>query len=459
MSTAPAQQPSRAEQPHLMGRSTRGEDPGAVDHARPAGTRSPWRPIVSGPLGERALRAVDGIATASSKPSTGERRDPSLSGGLSGLAVLHAFLERAEGSGRHEDLARSYLGESIELLAAQPLGASLYAGFTGVAWAAELVDGLLGSDGDDPNEAIDDLLSRLLARPDWDRASYDLIYGLTGLGVYALQRWPRPSAADHLELVVERLRERARHDEYGSYWWTSPALFLNPSQQERYPSGGVDLGVAHGVAGVIALLACVHRLGLAEATTYPLLLGAVRWLLRHAVPTGTGPTIPYLIAPGVPSVPARSAWCYGDPGVAAALLLASHSTGDAALERTAVALACRAAERPIGETGATDGGFCHGSAGLAHLFNRMYQATREPKLADAALLWLERTLEQCEHAEGELTVRPGQARRDVPWNGAGLLEGAAGVALALLAAVTPIEPVWDRMFLVSGPDPEVGNGR
>ena len=107
----------------------------------------------------------------------------------------------------------------------------------------------------------------------------------------------------------------------------------------------------------------------------------------------------------------------------------------------------------------TDAGFCHGSAGLAHLFNRMYQATREPKLADAALLWLEHTLEQCERAEGELTVRPGRARRHVPWNGAGLLEGAAGVALALLAAVTPIEPVWDRMFLVSGPDPEVGNGR
>jgi len=32
----------------------------------------------------------------------------------------------------------------------------------------------------------------------------------------------------------------------------------------------------------------------------------------------------------------------------------------------------------------------------------------------------------------------------------GILEGAAGIALALLAATTPIEPEWDRMLLLSG---------
>jgi hypothetical protein len=33
----------------------------------------------------------------------------------------------------------------------------------------------------------------------------------------------------------------------------------------------------------------------------------------------------------------------------------------------------------------------------------------------------------------------------------GILTGAAGVALALLAATTDIEPEWDRMMLVSIP--------
>ena len=32
----------------------------------------------------------------------------------------------------------------------------------------------------------------------------------------------------------------------------------------------------------------------------------------------------------------------------------------------------------------------------------------------------------------------------------GLLEGETGIALALLAAVTDVDPAWDRMLLVSG---------
>jgi hypothetical protein len=32
----------------------------------------------------------------------------------------------------------------------------------------------------------------------------------------------------------------------------------------------------------------------------------------------------------------------------------------------------------------------------------------------------------------------------------GILTGAAGVGLALLAAATPIAPAWDRMLLLSG---------
>jgi hypothetical protein len=45
--------------------------------------------------------------------------------------------------------------------------------------------------------------------------------------------------------------------------------------------------------------------------------------------------------------------------------------------------------------------------------------------------------------------QPAATTPDRPWNGQGLLEGAAGIALALLAASLPAEPVWDQMLLVS----------
>src|SRR4029453_2615946 len=78
--------------------------------------------------------------------------------------------------------------------------------------------------------------------------------------------------------------------------------------------------------------------------------------------------------------------------MAPALLMAARGAGDAGWKKAAVALACRAAERPASETGVVNACFCHGAAGLAHIYNRMYHATGESKLGAAAQYWLERTL-------------------------------------------------------------------
>lgn len=313
------------------------------------------------------------------------------------------------------------------MLATEPLTSSLYAGFPGIAWAVELVDRLLGADREDRNGAIDEALTHLLRRYP-EQAPYDLIDGLVGIGVYALARWPRPGAEACLSGVVEQLARRAWQDGDGVCWWSPPRDYPIPLPHR------VDLGLAHGIAGVIAFLARVDRLGLGGQAARPLLDGAVSWLLAHLVETAAGPTVPCIVADGVEPEPARSAWCYGDPGVAAALLLAARDAGQPAWAQAATGLALRAAGRPPGQTGVTDPGLCHGSAGLAHLFNRMYQLTAEPALAEAARFWGERTLELC------ATAAPSHP---------GLLEGTAGVALALEALCTTAEPVWDQMLLIS----------
>jgi hypothetical protein len=177
------------------------------------------------------------------------------------------------------------------------------------------------------------------------------------------------------------------------------------------------------------------------------------------VATEAGPTFPIWLAPDFQSSPARCAWCYGDPGIATALLLAARGVAAADWERVAVALACRAAERAPEKTGIRDSCFCHGTAGLAHIYNRMYQATGEPELGRAARSWLDRTLDfyRLARDSGGSWVRGSTdpAQRE-PWSGVDLVDGAAGVALVLLAATTSVEPMWDRMFLVSAPRPDPG---
>ena len=106
-----------------------------------------------------------------------------------------------------------------------------------------------------------------------------------------------------------------------------------------------------------------------------------------------------------------------------------------------------------------DAGLCHGAAGLAHLFNRMFQTTGDERLAEAARFWFQWTLSFRQPGEGIAGFRswkmdPGG---ETSWQtDSGLLEGAPGIGLALLAAVSPVEPAWDRVFLVSLRTPEAG---
>jgi hypothetical protein len=82
--------------------------------------------------------------------------------------------------------------------------------------------------------------------------------------------------------------------------------------------------------------------------------------------------------------------------------------------------------------------------------------TGAEKLRRAAVYWIERTLDFYRLARTNGTGwvhgswEPAQPTQWT-WTGIELVEGAAGVALVLLAAATSIEPTWDRMFLVSGP--------
>jgi lantibiotic biosynthesis protein len=171
------------------------------------------------------------------------------------------------------------------------------------------------------------------------------------------------------------------------------------------------------VPGVIGLLGLVCQAGVLVKRARPLLEQAAAWLLAQRLPGFEDASYAMWLSADRPEDPARSAWCYGDPGV-------------------------------------VDAGLCHGAAGLAHIFNRMAQATGDERLAEAARVWFQRTLEFRQDGQGIggfLAWAP-EADGKPAWKGnPGLLTGTAGIALALLAASCPHEPQWDRVLLLSVP--------
>ena len=203
----------------------------------------------------------------------------------------------------------------------------------------------------------------------------------------------------------------------------------------------------------VAVLARIVAAGIGGGRAHELLSEATAWVLDQRLDSPAGRSLfPPFVGPGISPVPARFAWCYGDPGVAATLLAAAGAAGDEDLHRTALGLARRAAAEPTSRRDVIDASLCHGAAGLGHLFNRMHQSTGDDACADAARRWFARALAMRRPGEGLAGYRhrvrprdPDSELRDDP----GLITGIAGIGLALLGAITTVEPAWDRLLLAS----------
>jgi hypothetical protein len=174
------------------------------------------------------------------------------------------------------------------------------------------------------------------------------------------------------------------------------------------------------------------------------------WLRDNRVDDAWGINWPTMVAlPGEarPAEPSRAAWCYGSPGVARALWLAGTALEDEHLMRVAIEAMRAVYDRPLPARQIDSPTFCHGVAGLLQITLRFAHDTREAVFTAAAADLTDQLLGAYDPDRllGFCSLEPGGNEVDQ----AGLLDGAPGVALVLLAAATDVEPTWDRLFLLA----------
>src|SRR5439155_26057330 len=136
------------------------------------------------------------------------------------------------------------------------------------------------------------------------RASYGLADGLAGIAVYALEAAPRDEAIAILARVVEHLAASAQRAADGVAWINEPRWSPAPARRRHF-----DLGVAHGLSGVVPVLAACAALGVESAEARPLVDGSVRWLLAQRLPArGDRGRFPRAIGRDFSADPAPLAW-------------------------------------------------------------------------------------------------------------------------------------------------------
>ena len=366
-----------------------------------------------------------------------ETVDGSFANGDAGLALFFAYLAQHTSDQRHSDQAETRLGAAIAR--AGDMNMFLFSGSVGVAWVTEHVCGaLLAPNEEDVNVETDDFVASYLVNPEQWAQRWELMYGIVGYGVYLLERPKSPRRDELLARVIATLDRVAEHDaDSGVIRWASNT---DPTFKERVQ----NLGLAHGVSGVIAFLAQMVSENVERASVERLLRGTIAELQRHRRDQGESRYPSFVHLGDV----ARLAWCYGDLAIATALVPAGQALSEPSWIEEGRDLAVHATTRTEQQSHVIEIGLCHGAMGLAYMFDRVNVALEEPMIAAASARWLARSFEMRAPDRGLAGIQaykqPSREWVDDP----GLLGGAAGVGLALLTLGGASSPRWARSFLL-----------
>lgn len=339
---------------------------------------------------------------------------------------------------------------------------SLFGGLSGLGWTMSHLNSMLLEFGttysshEDPVEEIDKEILRRLQQQPCD-IPFDLIRGLVGTGVYLLWRLPRRSAFEGLRIVLDQLEQRSEEACDGITWRTG-TQDMPYRHRNIYTAGYFNLGVAHGIPAVIYLLSEMISDSIEAVRSVRLLDGAVRWLLSQQHPPGALSRFSFWVAEGEEPRDSRLAWCYGDLGIASVLHRAGQRVGRDDWRRFALSLFDSSIRRtPDQDHGVTYPSLCHGSIGVAHIYNRVYQAEGGDGYRRAANRWYEHGLRLLRAGSSTIEREPPVSGLE-PESTRSILSCSIGVALALISALTEIEPRWDGLMLLSRSQPPTTRG-
>ena len=414
-----------------------------------------WVPLLDGVSRERAhdlvANVVNDLTTWLEVGGPANRTEPGhLQGGGAGIALLFREYYRLRREDAFARLAAEAWGMSARHLATGVHSLHLFSGITGVAWAAAHVR---EEGADDDLEDVDALVENFLAS---DRVPCppDLIGGLTGIGLYLVERVPRAAATRALTHLLDHLERASVRTHRGDRAWPAQLQYLPTDyDRSRFQDGGVPLGVAHGMTAIIVLLAKIIAAGVDVPRARMLFDEAVSFMLSTRYPPSHPHSFPAAHHDSLPIARSTFSWCWGDPGTTAALLNAGRRAGHAELEREMVMAARKATAVDPLSTGLRDESMCHGYAGVGHIFNRLFQATRDEQFRECGLKWFDVSLSRPQGLDGFGGLLYYHIVDDIKglFPSPGLLTGSAGTALALISAIGTATPVWDMPFCVDIP--------
>lgn len=375
-------------------------------------------------------------------------KESGLLTGNAGIALFFAYLTLACPDGPYEEMTQEYLDKMSDALADQQLSHHLSGGIAGIAFVFQHLRniGLLDSSEDIGLEALDESIING-SEQDFSGGNWDPLHGLVGLGIYFLERYKETGERKNLERIVDQLNALAvAVAEKGAKVWVTRGFM-------HYSRDNYNFGMAHGMPGLLSFLAAVYTLDIRRTVIEELIPSCCTFLFNHYQEKGEYYGFPAYIElkPAPRLLPSRNGWCYGDLGMAIALIHCGKALDRKDWVQLGTGIALKTTHIPFEAARCDDASFCHGAIGLVHQYNRLYRATQDVRFKNASDNWLTITHERYYRPDNypggyayrkydEATGSYADVLRY------GLLEGMAGIGLVLLSCDGAIPPDWDIIF-------------
>lgn len=412
--------------------------------------------FISPDINTRLTKQVDTIARQIFDKKA-DFKETGLLGGKAGVVLLFAYLAKlfpvhinSIGENGYLNNTLQYLDELIDTLANEPLDYNMSSGVAGIAYVFQHLRniGLLNKSDELNLSELDEFIDRGIDH-DFTNRNWDPLHGMTGLGVYFLERNKETGEIKYLEKIVDHLA--AMRTPVGSY-----RLWITPGY-EKISNDNYNFGMAHGMPGVLSFLAQVYARGIKQQKIEELISSCLPYLLGQELddPVYCFPTAIDVVPKENRETPySRHAWCYGDLCMANALIHCGKALSRADWKDKGIEIALKTTQRTLENSGCSDAPFCHGTTGLVHQYNRYFRLTGNEVFKYTSEYWLRITQEQFydpgKGAGGYYFRTFNQEKGLFEFTAQyGLLEGCAGIGLVYLSCLYDIEPEWDIIFLTN----------
>lgn len=282
-----------------------------------------------------------------------------------------------------------------------------------------------------------------------DIRQYDVCFGVSGI-LYFLLDSLHDSELKVLNYTIKYLIWVSMEDEERKKpnFLIDVTGQLNEEDREKYPQGSINLGMAHGLIGILVVLCKakskgINYVGIDKAIKNLFELYERQCVLIDGIPYWK-PQLSYdewkeNIRVDKKSIE-RASWCYGNVGIARGLQKASHYIGDWKREEKYGKMVKSLVKQSVYKLGLESPMICHGYSGVLMLMICEYKQYDDKEYLVNINEVIKQILSSSLKSDGEIEMKVFEEDDSI-------LQGLMGVALALKSVLT-VNTHYEKLFLM-----------